>query len=52
MAQNKNEWQARVKIKDGNFFFKKNQHPAAYKGAILCVVNPLRHSGHRFYLSL
>ena len=38
MAPNKNEWQALVKMEHGKFF-KKNHHPAACKGAILCVVN-------------
>jgi len=50
MALYTNEWQALVTISDGNFL--KYQQLAAYKGVILCVVNPLRHSGHRLYLLL
>jgi len=50
MVLYKNEWQALVTINDGNFF--KYQQLAACKGVILCVVNPLRHSGHRLYLPL
>jgi hypothetical protein len=50
MALHKNEWQALVTISDGIFF--KYQQLAAYKGVVLCVVNPLRHSGHRLCLPL